>query len=339
MKKEVQKSVWKFNLNLSIYNHIKKGLRPSQICKKLNIKKTTLQYHLSSLKRNGFIKKIGYGVWEILKDFDEKEVQKSVVIGKKSNDFISIKPDTSRGHAFMFNLEIKKDLRNWDKREEILSKLGITFKDYFVGGIKRGQQFRFKDKVIQLTNKSIIIQTKESFLGDTAKESQNYAIADLICLIKALEGYMKADFSFNGKYRFKVSRQHYSLVKNALAKQYDREGKKLQVYNDSGLWFLIDNSFNLHEAETVHQKTAVSDNGKVQTFFNGIKDLEGYTPAFVTNTMQGIQQNQMVFAENMKSHIKAIQDLGKGVRKLTKVVGIKEKLKKQGKNRSLWEFT
>ena len=77
--KEVQKTTRSSNLNFTIYQQIKQGLNPAKISKKFNIKKTTLKYYLSSLKRVGFIKKVGYGVWEIISEFDKnkfKQVQK-----------------------------------------------------------------------------------------------------------------------------------------------------------------------------------------------------------------------------------------------------------------------
>ena len=59
------------------------------------------------------------------------------------------------------------------------------------------------------------------------------------------------------------------------------------------------------------------------------------TPKFILNTMNGIQQNQLIFAENMKSHIEAIKTLSKEVNGLGKAIGgikkenIKLKLGKQ----------
>ena len=79
MAKEVQKSTSSKYLYLIIVDLLKQGLMPAVICSRLNIKKQKLQYYLSSLKRHKIIKKVGYGTWEILKDFNgelPKEVQK-----------------------------------------------------------------------------------------------------------------------------------------------------------------------------------------------------------------------------------------------------------------------
>jgi DNA-binding transcriptional ArsR family regulator len=319
--KEVQNQLGSSNLNLFVFNQLKAGLRPSKICKQFGLKKTTVQYHLSMLKQAGLIEKVGYGVWEIIKEFNEKEVQKTTRVtsrqlGANLNLF---KQDRVRGHAFQFKINLP-ELRNWENREKLFLKKDIKFEPLLIGGINRGQKLEFKGRKIWLTDKSIIIYEKSSYLADTSKESQERAIQDMLALMKSLEKHLQANFKTGRYYKFKVSRQHYSLVKNALAQQYDKEGNKLQVYNEDGLWFLIDNSFNLHEAETVHPKTSVDDNKKVQDYFNGVKKLENYTPQFVVNSMQGIQNNQLVFAENMKSHIKAIQDVGNATQMLKEEV-------------------
>jgi len=321
ISKEVQNQLRSSNLNLFIFNQLKAGLRPSKICEQFGLKKTTIQYHLSMLKQAGLIEKVGYGVWEIIKEFNEKEVQKITRVTSRQlrGDLNLFKQDRVRGHAFQFKINLP-ELRNWKNREKLFLKKGIKFEPLLIGGINRGQKLEFKGRKIWLTNKSIVIYEKSSYLADTSKDSQERAIQDMLALMKNLEKHLQASFKTGRYYKFKVSRQHYSLVKNALAQQYDKEGNKLQVFNEDGLWFLIDNSFNLHEAETVHPKTSVDDNKKVQDYFNGVKKLENYTPQFVVNSMQGIQNNQLVFAENMKSHIKAIQEVGNATQMLKEEV-------------------
>lgn len=327
--KEVKKSSHKQNFYLSVFEHLKKGNNPAKICSELSITKQALNYYLSSLKKKGFVKKLGYGTWKILKEFDQKEVKITTHVGShKPQNFYLFKPDNVRGHAFQFTIKINPNLKNWDKREEILEKLGITFKNIKIFG--GGQSILFKGRKIWLTNQSIIIYEKSSYMAETSKQAKEYALYDMISLVEALERHLRADFgATRGKLRFKVSRQHYALIKNALARQYDREGKKLYVTNEQGRWFEIDNSFNLHEAETMHPITAEDDNKKVQDFFNGIKQYEGFTPSFLMESMGKITQNQLMFDANMQSHIKAVQDLGSGVRKFNeKIDTIMEILKK-----------
>jgi len=322
MIKEVKKSTRggkrSKNFYFTVFSLLKQGLTPAKICEDLSISKQKLNYYLSSLKRSGFIEKIGYGVWAISKEFDEKEVKKSTRVAKRQLE--EMKSDTVRGHAFQFVLQLPKNLPNWDRREEIFNNMGFKFRPLVLGGINRGQKITFKGRKIWLTEGSIVLYDKASFMAETATEAKDYAISNIMTIIRALEKTLRADFSFGGNYKFRVSRQHYALVKNALAKQYDREGKKLEIYNHTGLWFLIDNSFNLHEAETVHSKTAVQDNTKVQNFFNGLKETENYTPQFVVTALANQTQNLDQYAIHLKSHVKSVQELGAGVTELVKVI-------------------
>lgn len=299
-------------MKLFIVEQLKQGRMPIQISEILGMQPSALSYHLSSLKRAGVISHDGYGVWTVLKDLPQKEVQKSTQVAphQPRANLKFFKPDSVRGHAFVFRFELPKDLRNWNRREELLQKAGIQFKPLKIFG--GGQQLIFKDRKVWLTDKSIIIYEQESFIADLASESQSRALDHFMGLLRGLERHLQANFQIH-RSRFKVSRQHYALIKNALAKQYDQEGKKLEVYTGEGLWFLIDNSFNLHEAETVHPKTGVPDNKKVQDFFNGIKAYEGFTPQFIVQSIAQNAQNLDQYAIHLKAHVESVQALGSKV--------------------------
>jgi len=303
----------------TIYLGIKNNKNITQIAKTLEITKQNANYYVSSLKISEFIKKIGYGVWEISKEFNKEEVKKSPWITSNTPQklFISLKQDCVRAHAFQFVLQIPKDLKNWNKREQILQYLKIPFDDLNLFG--GGQKIEFNGHKIHLTNKSIIIFAKESFIHETAREAQSKAIDYFIQIVKQLERLLKANFGPFGKYKFKVSRSHYSLIKNALARQYNDKKERLHVYNDSGLWFIIDNSFNLHEAETVHPKTSLSDNEKVQDFFNSLKQ----DPLTTTEIKENFQEIRMMIRETSKKQIELaqiIEQVGKNVIGLTKII-------------------
>jgi hypothetical protein len=305
-----------------------------QIAQQLGISKPALQYYLNQLKRAGSIRKLGYGVWEVLAE-PPKEVKKTTQVGPDKTpliltslpqnfNFFSL-PDAVRAHAFMLTLKVPKGLRNWtnDIRKQFLLEHELDFTPLHIAG--GGQRIIFEGRKIWLTNPSVVIYDRSSYFAGTSKDSKQLALYKLFALVRQLERSLHADFTERAgrQYRFKVSRQHYALVKNALAEQYDTEGKKLQVRTTSGLWFVIDNSFNLHEAETVHAETADIDNQKVQDFFNSLKEYP-LTTDFILQAMNGIQQNQVLFAENIHSHIRAIQDLSFATKEL---VGLLERSK------------
>jgi len=304
----------KRNLRLSIYLGIRSGDSPANLCKKLNLQDNAIQYYLNNMRSNGLIEKTGYGVWSIKKPWEEPQKSTQVTPEKLRVDNLRLLPDMVRGHAFMFRIKLPK-LNNWDKRELFFEKENLAFKKLNIPG--GGQSFVYKGKKIWVTSKSLIIFEKSSYLANTAALAKSSAIFDLQRILIDLENLFHANFKLGGQYKFKVSRQHYALVKNALAKQYDQEGKRLNIYSENGLWFVIDNSFNLHEAETIHPESADLDNKKVQDFFNGIKKFENFTPEFVVNSIAGVSENQALYARNIESHISAIQALGIGVEKQT----------------------
>jgi len=308
---------------LSIITLLKNGLRPSEIATESGVSKTTLQRHLNHLKKQGIIHKVGYGVWDVIDtpEITKKRSTQSIYVAKNTppsevqQNLHMFIPDSVRAHAFLFTLQVPKNLRNWNnkKREQYLDRHNIPYKS--LGIINGGQRLIINGRKTHLTDKSIVIYDRSSYFAEKAIEAKSNAVHSFISIIKKLERTLHVELTSGSDYKFRVSRQHYALVKNALAQQYNAEGAKLEVRSegDNSLWFLIDNSFNLDEAEAVHPKTGMTDAKSIQDFFNGVKETR-ITPAFILKAMAGIQGNQAVFAENTKSHIEAIQDLSDGVK-------------------------
>ena len=332
------------NFSYAVYSFLRIGSTPPEICRYFHVTPQNLQYHLNKLKKAGLIRKQAYGTWEVVDDKNsvKKTTKKTLRVAMEKPcqaNLYFFTQDSVRGHAFTFTLKIPDGLKNWTNknREFFLAKRDIQFTNLTTFG--GGQRILHKGRKVWLTNKSVIIYEKSSYLAETAVDAKSHAIYNFISLIKSLERLLHADFTERAGrlYSFKVSRQHYALIKNALAKQCDADGKKLNVYSDQGLWFVIDNSFNLHEAETVHPITADTDNIKVQNFFNSLKK-QPLTTGFILDVMNGIQENQLVFAQNMGSHIKVIKDLGDGVNELATIINeLKEGYKQLSKGQRTLE--
>ena len=217
-----------------------------------------------------------------------------------------------------------------------MNRHNIPFK--LIGTHNKTPRILIKDRKVWLGEKNLVIYEPNSFIGENATKSKKLAVNGLNEILGVLENKLKTSFKINSRYWFKVRRQHYGLMKNAMAIQYNKEGKKLYIKDETGFWFSIDNSFNLLEAETLHPKTSEIDSLGVQNYFNSHKKTRfKVTPEFILETMNGIQKNQVNFSKDMvyygqqiQSHIKAIQELGKGVRELTKTVkNVKEQKPKQ----------
>lgn len=287
---------------LDIVNLIRQGHNPSSICKLTGMTKQHLNYYLSTLKSRNQIRKIGYGTWELTNQEVKTSTKDTLTKGKEV-----------RGHAFIWKIRLKGSQRSIDWISLLKSK-GIEFS--YVG-LRNTPRIVLNGHKTWFGAKNIIIYESESFFAVNAIESRKQGIQKIIEIINELGKVLDIDLSKN---LFTVNREHYSLVQNSLAIQLNKEGKKLTVYENGKGWFMIDNSLNLNEAETVSQ-SAMTDSLGIQKYFNSHKQT-GFkvTPEFILNTMNGIQNNQMLFAENIKTHIKAIQDLGNGVERLTKIV-------------------
>jgi hypothetical protein len=269
----------------------------------------------------------GYGVWEVLKqpETTKKRSTNSNHIGKEhvrievQKNILEYIPDSVRGHAFMYTLQVPKNMRNWTikKREQYLDRHNIPYKSLKTGG----QRLIINECKTILYNKSIVIYDTHSYFAEKAIDAKGGAINSFLKIIKKVERMLHTEFQIGSDYKFRVARQHYALIKNALAEQFDQDGQKLEVRaeGDGSLWFLIDNSFNLHEAETVHPKTAMTDNQTVKDWFNSLKEhpitadfiLEAF--ALSVKNQADLQGTQMAWAENIDTHMDVLRGIGDGV--------------------------
>jgi len=282
VKKEV-KEVQNSSLLNIVFISIKAGKTTKQICSDLHISKQKLQYYLDKLKSQNKIQKLGYGVWQTSKDTVDNSV---------------------RGHGFQWHIKTK-EIRVW---KDVLNKKKINFTEINKG---KTYQFYFKENKVWLSKSSVVVFDIKSYFGFNAVDSKKYAMSELQSFLNELQAKLGINLQFKGKYIVKTSRQHYALIRNSLAMQCRKDGTKINVYNERGLWFTIDNSFNLEEAETVHPNTALVDNLGVQKFFNEHKETKWeVTPKWTLEAISGLTKNQEMYAQNIESHIKAVQSLG-----------------------------
>ncbi|MEK6883222.1 MAG: winged helix-turn-helix domain-containing protein [Nanoarchaeota archaeon] len=280
----------------SIISLIRNKLTLREIASRLNVSEQRLNYYIRQLKRDNILIKLGYGTWKINEN-NLKNMPKVTKTTKKTK-----KENSIRGHAFVFTLKLP-NISNWFKREEYLIKNKISYK---LIGIKNNiQSIKIRNNKIWLCNQKIVVYFKKgySYFTDTSLEAKNYAIYDFLQLIRQLEAKLKTSFEINRKYTFRVSRQHYSLIKNSLARQYDREHKKLYVFGyDNKLWLTIDNSYNLHELEVLHPKKSQEDANITQRFFNDLRS----NPTTVSEILGIIKEQSLMqnaYNRNIELHL------------------------------------
>lgn len=299
---------------VQILNLIKAGETPTSISKDHNIPKSTLSYSISKLKKLGCIEKLGYGVWEY---------KKEVPIVPKDN--ITTQIGTSkkqiRGHAYIWNIRFLEQI-NWEKRikNSTLKYKMICHKKVF--------RILYKSRKIWLTRKGMIIYEPIDFLGKSSFTVKGTAVFEMDRLIKDLLIRLKQEFI---PYQFTTSREHYAMIKNELARQYNDKKEKLFIRNQEGtIWLWIDDSKGLNELETNDPKLSK----EVQDWYNNHKKHHfKVTPDFLLNAILQNTKNLDYHAENFRSHLEINKQIANTqaelVNEVKKLSGIIKEMKEK----------
>lgn len=205
-----------------------------------------------------------------------------------------------------------KDNGVLDKYNKVVENTGITFKPLPKNGIRLHRielniKILYKDQryknilsktntleidgnTIRIYNDSIEAYVNKSFFAENVDKATVKSSNYISKLIRLLENDLKVILLKNRSQNIRIVNQHYAEINNGIAKECERTGDKIRVYGkeDGKLWFLIDNSFNLHEAETVHPKEAKQDMDKVKAVFNDIRDNKIHLPSEVKVVIDSI---------------------------------------------------
>ncbi len=319
------------NLNHTTFKLLKCGLTPVQIKKKLKLKSmSVLSYHLKKLNSAGLVEHLDVGVWEVnknlsygsameiysVKTYQPQKVTPSgqVQIGKsyQADKFKSrlqlplnmaeLPPNTNRGHGYRFKVDIPSNAK-WKSKRKILESKKIKIID--IGHNWLGEQFHISDDfTIQLTTKSvnIIFSRDYSLFHENPYMIHAKAVFVMKQKIKEVERILGFSLKIYGKYHFRPTQSHYALIKNALAKVYNKNKMGLKVYDDNGLWLIIDDSFNFNELECVRVDTNKEESIGMQDIMNSYNRV----PLTSEQTLQMISENARqlgYFGSQMVAHV------------------------------------
>lgn len=188
--------------------------------------------------------------------------------------------------------------------------------------VRKRKTLMTKDShIVRLCRESLIISCNElkHFYGTTPHEAMEKSIGYWLPFISQLEDRLKITIIKGENTQIKQFNSHFSEVGNELAKDANKKKYRIKIFgdDDNKLWFTLDQSWNMDEAETVHPEDSETDmQAHVQPFFNGLRRIDGYTPQFVMNAINSLIEDRKYYAENLKSHVKAIRQLGEGVKAL-----------------------
>jgi hypothetical protein len=145
------------------------------------------------------------------------------------------------------------------------------YKDY----IKESNIINIDGNTLNLYNDSLDIYSNTSFYGKDPSDATARSFNYWNRIFRKIENQLNIIIIKDRVQNIKLVRSHYAEINNELARNSIDTGDKIQVRttSDGKVWFLIDNSFNLHEAETVHSKTSKRDmEESIQPFFNDLRD-------------------------------------------------------------------
>ena len=281
----------------------------------------------------------GDGSFKKDKSISEQGFEQGVTITNKANPDkiynINLSKDVLSAsvvsHAFRFVINIPES-PEWKNRRQICELKGLMVQRK--GGIGNVYMTIFKGFKIWLADRSITIYFPnwKKYYVEQARFGFNYALEDLKCFLNDLGSFIGTDLSFDGIYKFKTSGQHHALIYNSLAKMYNRNKEKLNVYDKNGeLWLVIDNSrresIRMDDLETEGKTSHKDMDDVVQPFFNDLRDNESYKPSEVKlkvdehddkinkflNVLDKFNEKIEWLNVNLVSHEKALNGINKGI--------------------------
>lgn len=152
--------------------------------------------------------------------------------------------------------------------------IGILYKDERYRK-KIGQVIFIDGNTVRCYRDSIEVYSGQSFFADDAQKTTAKSMEYWTRFFVRLENDLEVILVKPRAQNIKLVNQHYAEVGNELATNCEMNGDRIRIYaNDDGkLWFTIDNSFNLREAETLHPQRAEEDMQEVvKPFFNDLRD-------------------------------------------------------------------
>ncbi len=261
------------NFYLMVHDLISKGINPKDICFKLNISKQNLQYYLNYLKENGFIRKLGYGVWEVVKTFS---------LGLKD------KPTTNL-HALQIRIPILKG-RIRDNDWQIKNKLNNWLPKYKNFNIMGGIGIRNNN------NKSLTIWAKTRDIKDL-NEVDNLAFKMRAFVY---EYFKKEDVILD---IFNAETKNLNLAtEDKDAKGLNRKGEKFELN-------LLKKAEKIFPKDNIDAKAWIDSSPKPFTAETNDKEWKRWylsMPFMIRDSMDvlnSMAHNLAYVAENYKSHV------------------------------------
>lgn len=260
----------------------------------LGIKKDHREYYVNLLKKQGLIRRIGYGVWEV----DERRIKPLGVTTHHYPSLIDspveaeVRSDDVRVHNLVFKVRFVSPL-SWESRLNVRDIHFIRLGSGVLRIIHDGRKvWLCKDRLI-IYNPSGLDYTHRKASGGLL-----LAVKDFMGFVRSLQALLGLGLSQEQGLVWSINRKDLALVKDAIAQDYNSRKEKLRVYDAKGLWLIADDSFGLGELDFVRNQTNHDEINVVQAFLNDLKahpvKLSDMTSLHASMTMNMIQVQKAV---------------------------------------------
>lgn len=176
--------------------------------------------------------------------------------------------------------------------------------------------FKIDGTTVKLNKNSLeIYGGQTSFYADDAQKATSHSMLYWNKFFNRLEHELNIIIKKPRAQNIKLVNAHYAETNNELATKCNNEADKIRVYTtDTGkLWFTIDNSFQMNEAETLHPETSQQDMQEaVQPFFNDLRDNRPPTLSQVMHTINELARVNKETAAGLNSVATYIQQQMQG---------------------------
>lgn len=187
--------------------------------------------------------------------------------------------------------------------------INIIFKDERYVKLSQNSKSVFIDgNRVMLYKNSIEVYSGQMFYGETPQSATSKSFVYWNKFFTRVENDFKIIILKDRYQNIKLVNHHYAEVHNEFAKKCNIDAEKIRITatEDGKLWFLIDNSFNLDEMETVHPQTAKQDMEKVLKHINDFRNNSPPTNSQITSLLYEVLKVNKETASGLNAVVQLI---------------------------------
>ncbi len=276
-------------------------LRVESISKFTNIPRRTIYRSLNKLKEKKLIRNI-FPVWKIVNG--QSDYCHSLI---SSDNIFEL-------HNISYVVKLLKKPDWWSKRKNYLMRLKEwQFKqvDFGKNGSNPYHQIINENFVIQCYPESLIIIARKRYYSNNPYETSIKAITDILDLLEWFSERFRFNFWCNGVPHLEVRNNDFNRMNDAVANRVKKSKGKFLVEIDKRrkVWVDMSEPFGKEANYPAGQE-------KMEKITKDYLTKEVLLPSEIQALVGENAKNMSYYAENMRSHVEAIQTLGEAVRDL-----------------------